>query len=447
MNQNNENMNFTDPIKVPNTMNNLKFSENDLKRIQKNVAILQSQNIPYNEKMKFIPSETNTQLCSNITVLQLLLRRFLIATLATTFPGEVDEQYFDWICRNHYKQFKTDQILSAQDVEILNKIRNNDVSLNKNMLSWLYEECAIYLWVLNLTDFPSQQYQCNVDEMNEMLFIRMGEGKNLPSLLYTKLVNPETKILEVDKLQMRSYSEILEKADLLNRYKWALDEARINNQQLNFPFNPVIVLYQCQALWNVLNWDPNTTIKEVEQVLSEKAINLNEIWEDNIDRLDEAVTDEMIKKLEDKYNLKLPKSYINLMKEHNGGRIKKYCYDSNNLPSYSNPKYEFYEIDNIFGISQEQKDIGIVEYETDVLIDFFKVNEIETDMDLEKIIVFGKNDSGHEYYIFDYRQLNENEEPKIAFCDDEDGKMIILSETFEDFITKLEIDPEFAEDE
>ena len=148
-----------------------KFSEQTKARIAKNIEILKAQNIPYYAEMKNIPTELNTKLKDKEQIFKLLISKFLVATMSATFPQEVDLQFFDFIQRNMDIQYNLDNILSDEDREVLNKIRNNE-SINKDKLTWLYEECAIYLWVLGLWEFPNSNHECNTKAMNDMLFLR-----------------------------------------------------------------------------------------------------------------------------------------------------------------------------------------------------------------------------------------------------------------------------------
>ena len=228
-----------------------KFSEQTKARIAKNIEVLKVQNVPYYAEMKNIPTELNTKLKDKEQIFKLLISKFLVATMSATFPQEVDLQFFDFIQRNMDIQYKLDNILSDEDKEVLNKIRNNE-SINKDKLTWLYEECAIYLWVLGLWEFPNSNHECNTKAMNDMLFITVGESSNNPSVLYEYLYDAETKSLDLNKLNMKTYEEILEKADLISRYKWAIEEEYVQKTSFNMPLNRNIVYSQLNAFFEIL---------------------------------------------------------------------------------------------------------------------------------------------------------------------------------------------------
>lgn len=239
-------------VEIPNDIRNKSFTEKEIKRITKNIDILKKQNIPYNENMKLIPSETNTRLSDKKTIYKNMMRKFILATFATTFIYEVDEMDFAFIYNQFDSQYGLNTILNDEDKKILKDIKNESFNVDKTKLSWLYEECAMYLWVLNLGEFPSQQYQCDVDTMNELLFMKNDSSL---SELYIKFYNKDDKQLNLENIHIKSYDEILEMADLLNRYRWASDEVRINNKSIKLPFDPMIVYHQCNALFDILNWN------------------------------------------------------------------------------------------------------------------------------------------------------------------------------------------------
>ena len=245
-------------VEVPNQKEK-EFSEEDKERIYKNIEILKTKNIPYNENMKFIPNKSNTELASPIIVYARLMIDYVEATMAATFPNDVDIEIWDQIYNSLNAMYLVDAFFEEEekDKQILKSLKENNYA-NKDELTWHYEKCAIFLWVLKLWDFPRQDSECDVEKMNSILAANMNNPYNMPDY-YLKLLD-EDKNFDINKVEMRSYEEILEKADLLKRYKWAIDEANINHQPFNYPLSPLIVQYQLDALADVLLWDLNTPI-------------------------------------------------------------------------------------------------------------------------------------------------------------------------------------------
>ena len=160
-------------------------------------------------------------------------------------------------------------------------------------------------------------------------------------------------------------------------------------------------------------------------------------WNDssivNYEKLNENVTDDMVSRIETKYNKKLPSSYIELIKKQNGGRlIKRYFVNGDRV----------LVIDSILGISNDISTSSSIEGRTDMLMSDIKDWNLNAVIP-EDVIVFGKDESGgHADYIFDYSELNEHNEPKIAYFDNELDQKAIIAENFEEFIANLKIKEE-----
>ena len=158
-------------------------------------------------------------------------------------------------------------------------------------------------------------------------------------------------------------------------------------------------------------------------------------WEDakvNPEKLENVVTDDIIERVEKKFGHKLPSSYIELIKKHNGGRlIKNY---------FLKGKYSFY-LDAILGIPEVERNSINLEYETEVLKEEIQEWELQS-AGYNDVIVFGEDDTGHAQYIFDYSDLNENGEPKIALFDTEIDQKIVVANSFQELIENLKIQEE-----
>lgn len=219
-----------------------------------NKQIIQSKNLPYNDNMITIPTSKNCIFPSVKNVYNLMVKDYLFATLATT---QYNQEYFNFIYNNLNFMYKYDEFLSEEEKSIVNKLLSNDSSVNRNNLSWLYEECFILAWMLNLCNFPSQERENEVNILNDFLFLQFDEQaqKNIPSKLYKLVFNKETKSINYNLLSIKSFSEILDKADLIKRYLWALEELKIKNIENKSGINGNVVHYQLEAFRKILNWD------------------------------------------------------------------------------------------------------------------------------------------------------------------------------------------------
>lgn len=161
-------------------------------------------------------------------------------------------------------------------------------------------------------------------------------------------------------------------------------------------------------------------------------------WNDpsivNYEKLNEVITDDMILRIEQKYNKRLPKGYIELLKKQNGGRlIKRY---------FVNDNEQVFVVDSILGISSNTSTSSSIEYKTDRLRAEMKDWGL-TAANPDNIIVLGEDESGgHANYVFDYSELNEQGEPKISYFDNELDRNTLVANSFDDFISKLKIKEE-----
>lgn len=139
------------------------------------------------------------------------------------------------------------------------------------------------------------------------------------------------------------------------------------------------------------------------------------IFEGEADFEDFSLDD--LKKVEKLLGVKLPESYINLMKIHNGGTLAYSILRSGRVPDGE------VEITNLRGIDLEEG-IG----ETNYLVE-------EWDMEKGLVIISG---DGNYWLAFDYRKYTGDEPPVVYIEEDTDEKPKQVAKTFELFLKKLE---------
>ena len=155
-----------------------------------------------------------------------------------------------------------------------------------------------------------------------------------------------------------------------------------------------------------------------------------DFWNDdaeNMDLIGETPSDELIAEIEKELDYKLPASYIWLMKQHNGGLIKK--------------------TDFLVTVSNSWKLIGITS--------FIKINSICDENQFMKndwgypdigVAICDTPSAGHEMIFLDYRECGRQGEPKVVHIDQElDYEITLLADNFEDFIRGL-VDSEELEE-
>ena len=165
-------------------------------------------------------------------------------------------------------------------------------------------------------------------------------------------------------------------------------------------------------------------------------MNKEGLWEESTYSEEEYVSEPfdetMIKRIEDKLGYKLPQSYIELMKEHNGGILKRCIF------FYGDQEREEYIVVNgMFGIG-ETKDYSL----GGSMGSRFWVEEWEYPN--IGVAICDCPSAGHEMIFLDYREcIIGRDEPRVVYIDQEaDYDTIVLAETFEEFINGLKSDEE-----
>ncbi|HCF51712.1 MAG TPA: SMI1/KNR4 family protein [Bacillus sp. (in: Bacteria)] len=144
------------------------------------------------------------------------------------------------------------------------------------------------------------------------------------------------------------------------------------------------------------------------------------IWADD-DYLKLApINDELIKKAEEVLNVKLPESYINLLKEQNGGTLRLDVHPTSKPNSWAD---NHVNVSGLYGISFDENESSILESR-------YLIREWEMP---ENIILLSGD--GHTWIALDYRNVAEN--PPVIFIDNEFEEIIELAPNFERFLQNL----------
>ncbi|MDQ0252637.1 hypothetical protein J2S74_000009 [Evansella vedderi] len=148
---------------------------------------------------------------------------------------------------------------------------------------------------------------------------------------------------------------------------------------------------------------------------------MGSIWQTDNDyeRLQD-LTDEIVEKAEEKLKVKLPKTYINILKEQNGGYIN---YNSHPCSEPNSWAEDHVHIDHFFGIGDLAGNEGILQ--SPYLI---------KEWDLPENIVLISGD-GHTWIALDYR--NKKEDPPVIYVDPDVAGIIPLAPNFETFLKGL----------
>ncbi|OLS38234.1 hypothetical protein BTR22_07010 [Alkalihalophilus pseudofirmus] len=147
---------------------------------------------------------------------------------------------------------------------------------------------------------------------------------------------------------------------------------------------------------------------------------MKHIWhEDNDYGKLKPLTDEMVRIAEDDLGIKLPDSYLQLLKQQNGGYLIFNAHPTDVPTSWAS---NHVQVDHLFGIG-----IGT---EKGILDSSYLIQE----WDLPENIVLISGD-GHAWIALDYRQTKT--EPPVMYIDLEQEQEFLLANNFESFINGL----------
>ena len=145
------------------------------------------------------------------------------------------------------------------------------------------------------------------------------------------------------------------------------------------------------------------------------------------------VTDEDIKDAEAELGYTLPAAYIELLKNYNGGVVKKNC--------FINDDDDCVYITGIYGIDRDKKYSLLGEMGNEFWISKVKYPPIG-------VVVADTISGGHDMIFLDYRECGPTGEPKVVRVDQEgDYSITLLADNFGDFIKNLYISIEDITDE
>ena len=153
---------------------------------------------------------------------------------------------------------------------------------------------------------------------------------------------------------------------------------------------------------------------------------LNNFWNTKEEKAEGHISsvpsNELIAEVEQDLGYKLPKSYLELMKQHNGGFPAKTHFAKNEAEV---------EIVRFFSIGKDTDDSLCGKFGSEFMIKEWGYPQIG-------VAIADTISGGHEMIFLDYRELNQKGEPKVVLVDQESDYAIIpLANSFEEFIRGL----------
>jgi hypothetical protein len=163
-----------------------------------------------------------------------------------------------------------------------------------------------------------------------------------------------------------------------------------------------------------------------------KDFDFSNFWNDSQyslrEYVDDPPTDELINSVEQELGYKLPDSYIELMKMHNGGMPYNTCFPTNERTSWAS---DHVAIEGICGIGRNKTYSICGKLGSRFMIKEWGYPEIG-------ICICDCPSAGHDLIMLDYSKSGKDGEPEVVHIDQEfNYKKTFLAKDFESFIRGL----------
>ena len=213
-----------------------KFSEESQTRRARSISILKSQKVPFIDHLPVILTEEES---TRRTTEQVAQRAIALCIVAAKGEG-LEQEMIDQLV----KEYQLASVFTPKESEF---IRNpKPTQHDRVQFTWRYECCWVMLWALGFVDeLKPPNSICDV--VAAVTIVRDNGRKGF-----------------LEKAELRSQAEILDAADLIYRYHWAVRDAQINNRETTVNLDSGVVLERHYALnWLIgymdQEWDDVTT--------------------------------------------------------------------------------------------------------------------------------------------------------------------------------------------
>ena len=231
--------------------NKFVLDEGDNQRIEKNISFLIEHNIPYIKHMRTIPINKTTKLRNEEEILNKLIVDYTLSLFAR-YSHDKENKIINVAFNKIDERIGVRNLLTGEDISLIDDILDNKISEDKlEEISLKMESVAVYLWALGLIKRPFSSKYSDANEITKILF----KSKNYVDLLY--------------RCHLKSKSEILEYADLICRYHYAVRYYKMNgvNQDI---LNESIIEKQHEALDYITSYNLDDYIKDKIKIKCEK---------------------------------------------------------------------------------------------------------------------------------------------------------------------------------
>lgn len=214
------------------------FSDNDMLRIEKNCKIMENLGLPYFKEMKLVPVDSNTKIKTKEEIILQMIFDFFVGHKAENKLNNISDMQ-DLDVMSLAMKYPINEMFSA--LSQISKGEIDDVMLNE--LAYLYEQANVFAWVLGLKEKPSETQLSDESELHSLLL----NFQNVNDI--------------INKSKMISNEEIMEYADLITRYEWAMIELKRTNNVSKDINNDCIIEHK-KAVDFLTSYDPDVYLEK-----------------------------------------------------------------------------------------------------------------------------------------------------------------------------------------
>ena len=217
-------------------------TEADRDRKARSIAACKDRSIPYIEHLRAAVYESECRIPAKEEILHRLASVFAACVYSEVHTsgqcGEPEEAAKE-MAEELDKRYGINAWLTPKERAYLEGKMDDNAS--HNLFGWRYECCAVLLWALSLYELGKPDEICDASKLGAIMW-----NNDFDSLM--------------EKAQLRSKEELLDKQDLIFRYDWACVDARIHGRELTAVSGDIVYEWHYALNWlvgaeGITDWD------------------------------------------------------------------------------------------------------------------------------------------------------------------------------------------------
>lgn len=214
----------------------------DKDRKARSIAVCKAKGIPYIEHLRAAVYESECRIPSREDILRRAAAVFAACVYAeahTSGQCEEPKEEAKEMAEELDNRYGINAWLSPKEQAYLEG--KLDDAASHNRFGWRYECCAVLLWALSLYELEEPDEICDASKLGAIMW-----NNDFDSLM--------------EKAQLRSKEELLDRQDLIFRYDWACVEARIHGKELTAVSGDIVFEWHYALNWlvgaeGITDWD------------------------------------------------------------------------------------------------------------------------------------------------------------------------------------------------